>query len=202
MIGAQNANLIHKTLFIWVTFLAVVFLKEKLNFAYLISFFLIFLANFYFGQIKFNFNQGELLVFLATVFWSIENILSKKVLKEVEADVIGLFRMGVASFFLLTTVFLTGQANVFFQLNPQKTLVIFIGGTLLFFYVYFWYRALKLAPTSLATLVLSFSTVVGNLLNGALINVKLLPNDIFSSSLIALAVFILSANYFLPKKLP
>lgn len=201
MIGAQNANLVHKTLFIWVTFLAVLFLKEKINFAYLLSFFLIFLANFYFSGIKFNFNQGELLVFLATLFWSIENILAKKILKEVESEVVALFRMGVGSFFLLITIFFTRQANNFLQFNPQKLLVIVIGGSLLFSYVYFWYKALKLIPASLATLILSFSTVVGSFLSGTFTHIKLLPNEIFSSSLIILANFILSINFFLPRKI-
>lgn len=201
IIGAQNANLIHKTLFIWVTIFAVIFLKEKINFSYLVSFFLIFLANFYFNKIKFSFNQGEIFVLLATFLWSIENILAKKALQKVESEMVGLFRMGIGSLLLLTFIFLTNQYHLFSQLNLQQIKTIFIGGTILFFYVYFWYKALKYAPASLVTLILSFSTVVGTFLNSYFIPIKLSVNDIFSSLLTFLAIFILTYAFFLPKKI-
>lgn len=201
IIGAQNTNLIHKTLFIWVTIFAVIFLKEKINFSYLVSFFLIFLANFYFNKIKFSFNQGEIFVLLATFLWSIENILAKKVLQKVEPEMVGLFRMGIGSLLLLTFIFLTNQYHLFYQLNLQQIKTIFIGGTILFFYVYFWYKALKYAPASLVTLILSFSTIVGTFLNSYFIPIKLSVNDIFSSFLTFLAIFILTYAFFLPKKI-
>lgn len=200
IIGAQNTNLIHKTLFIWVTIFAVIFLKEKINFSYLVSFFLIFFANFYFNKIKFSFNQGEIFVLLATFLWSIENILAKKVLQKVEPEMVGLFRMGIGSLLLLTFIFLTNQYHLFYQLSLQQIKTIFIGGTILFFYVYFWYKALKYAPASLVTLILSFSTIVGTFLNSYFIPIKLSVNDIFSSFLTFLAIFILTYAFFLPKK--
>lgn len=199
LVHPQTANLIHKTLFIWVTFLAVVFLKEKLNFPFLISFFLIFAANFLWAKVPFSFAWGEGLILLATFFWAIENILAKKILKEVSSEMVGLFRMTIGSMILLSLIFFQGKEKVFFTFDGPKLTTILVGGTLLFFYVFFWYKALKYAPASLATLILSFSTVVGNLLNGAFIKVKLLPVDIFSSILITLAIFIIFQTFFLKK---
>lgn len=196
----QTANLIHKTLFIWVTILAVIFLKEKLNLNYLIVFILVFLGNFYFTKLPSRFGRGELMVFLATILWSIENILAKKVLKNVSSEVVGLFRMGIGSLLLFFSTIISGKAHLFLTYDLNKLTIVFIGGTILFFYVYFWYKALKYAPASLVTLVLSFSVVVGNILNGSFAGVKVLPKDIYSSMLIFFAISLLFYQIFFKKR--
>ncbi|OGK13594.1 hypothetical protein A3C98_01160 [Candidatus Roizmanbacteria bacterium RIFCSPHIGHO2_02_FULL_37_15] len=196
---AIAANLIHKTLFIWVTILAFLFLKEKFNFSYLISFFLIGFANFYLGNLKLTFGKGELMVFIATILWSIENILAKKVLKTVSSETVGLFRMGTGSILLFLTSLATGKADMFPVGDLSKMTVVAIGGTILFFYVYTWYKALKYAPASLVTLILTFSVIVGNILNGAFAGIKLMPKEIYSSIFIGASVFLIfSYTLFIP----
>lgn len=192
---AINANMIHKTLFVWVTILAVVLLKEKITFTYLISFALIFVANFYFGKLQFSLSAGELMVLAATLLWSIETILAKKVLKGVSSELVGLFRMGLGGSLLFVTTLFTGKANAFPTLDFDTLSIILIGGTILFFYVFTWYKALKYAPASLATLVLTFSVVVGNILNSSFAGVKILPIDVYSSVLIAGALIILLLRF-------
>jgi drug/metabolite transporter (DMT)-like permease len=95
MVGAQTANLIHKTLFIWVSLLADLFLGEKFNLTYAVSFVLIFIGNFYFAKLPLTFGKGEWMILTATVLWSIENILAKKVLRNVSSELVSLFRMGI-----------------------------------------------------------------------------------------------------------
>ncbi len=200
MINPQTANLIHKTLFIWVTFLAIIFLKEKFSPIFLISFSLIFISQFLLTKIPFTFSQGEFLVLLATWLWAIENVIAKKVLKKVESEIVGLFRMGIGSIILLSATFINGQQKQLFSLNQNQLITIFIGGTILFFYVFYWYRALKYAPASLVTLILTFSTVVGNFLSGAFLKVRFASSEITASILISLAViFIFFQFIFLPK---
>lgn len=201
MVGPQTANLIHKTLFIWVTVLAVLFLKEKLTLSYIIAFILIFLGNFYFAKLPLTFGRGELLIFLATLLWSIENILAKKALKNVSSELVGVFRMGIGSLVLFFSIIISGKAYLFSTYDFNKLTIILIGGTILFFYVYFWYKALKYASASLVTLVLSFSVVVGNILNGGFAGVKIFPKDIYSSTLIFLAIGLLFFQIFLQKRL-
>lgn len=191
MVKAQTANLIHKTLFIWVTILAAVFLKEKLNLSYFIAFILIFLGNFYFAQLPAVFGKGEFLILAATILWSVENILAKKVLKTVSSELVGIFRMGIGSLLLMIFVIVYGKGKMFFAFDFQKLTVILIGGTILFFYVYFWYKALKYAPASLVTLILSFSVVVGNILNGAFAGIKIVQRDFYSSLLISVSLFLI-----------
>lgn len=200
MINPQTANLIHKTLFVWVTFLAAIFLKEKFSPGYLMSFCLIFISQFLIGKPFFSFGKGEIFVLLATWLWAIENVIAKKVLKKIESEIVGLFRMGIGSIILLSVVFINGQQKQLFSLNQNQLLTIFIGGTILFFYVFSWYKALKYAPASLVTLILIFSTVVGNFLSGAFLKGQLPLSEITASILISLAIiFIFFQIIFWPK---
>src|SRR3989339_2068232 len=157
LIGAQTANIIHKSLFIWVSLLALIFLKEKLNLGYWLAFFLVIIGNFFFVPFKINFGLGETMVFIATLLWAVENIIAKKILKTISSQMVGLFRMGIGSTILLLSLTINGQLNKLLTINNQQLIIIMIGGSILFFYVYFWYQALKYAPASLVTLILTLS---------------------------------------------
>lgn len=190
LIGAQTGNIIHKTLFIWVTILGMIFLKEKLNPTYFISYLLVIVGTFFFAPFKVGLGRGEFLVLSATLLWSIENIIAKRVLKNAPSDLVGFFRMGIGSMVLLGLTFLTGRQQLLFSLNQIQIVTIVIGATILCFYVYFWYRALKYAPAGLVTLLLTFSVVVGNVLNGGFAGVKLTQKDILSTLLIGVGTLI------------
>jgi len=194
LVEAQTANLIQKSLFIWVSFLALVFLKERPKALHWFSFFLIFFANFYFAKLPLKLGKGELMIFAATILWSIEYILAKKLLKDISSEMVGIFRMIGGSLVLLFTIFLTGQASKLLTISYQQLTIIVIGGTILSFYVFFWLKALKYAAASLVTLVLSFSLVVGNILNGVFAGVKILPIDIFTSLIVSLSIFLCFVN--------
>jgi len=187
LVPAQTANLIHKSLFIWVTILAAIFFKEKMQPIFWIAFVLIFLGDYYFSPFKLQFNQGEAMILLATWLWTVENILAKKALKTVSSEMVGFFRMGVGGLLLFLTTIFFGQIKIIFSLTFSQWQLILPGVALLFFYVFFWYKALKYAPASLVTLILTFSMVVGNILNGAFAGVRISQNEIYSSSLILIA---------------
>ncbi len=197
--SAITANLIHKTLFIFVTIFAYFFLKERYSLSYFVSFFLIFIANFVVAGVKWSFGRGELLIFLATLLWSVENIVAKRVLKRVSSEMVGLFRMGIGGFSLLLVTLLSGRATALLTISNYQLTIIIIGGSLLFAYVFFWYKALKYAPAGLVTLILTFSVVVGNVLNGSFAGVKIPQKDIYTSLLITLAIFVLLTKYLISK---
>ena len=188
---ALIANLIQKTLFIWVGLLAMIFLKEKLNWKYWLSFLLVFFANFYFAKLPLKFGKGELMILTATLLWSVENIIAKKVLKNISSELAGLFRMVIGSLLLLLSVLFTGKLNILLAINNQQLAIILVGGTILSFYVFFWYKAIKYAPVSLVTLVLTFSVVVGNILNGTFTGIKIFSTDIFSSIFIIISTLMI-----------
>lgn len=198
LIGAQTGNMIHKTLFLWVTALAVIFLKEKLKPIYLISYLFVFVGTFFFTPIKLAFGKGEMLVLSATLLWTVENIIAKKTLKNVSSELVGLFRMGIGSMILLGFTIGIGKQHLLLSLNTNQLTTIVIGATILCFYVYFWYRALKYAPAGLVTLLLTFSVVVGNVLNGGFAGVKLTQKDVISTLLISTGTVLIFLR-FLPQ---
>lgn len=191
LIGAQTGNVIHKTLFIWVTLLGIIFLREKLKPLYILSYLLVIVGTFFFSPFKLAIGKGEFLILSATFFWAVENILAKKILKNVSSNLTGFFRMAIGSLILLTFTIITGKQNLLLSLNISQLVMIIVGATILSFYIYFWYRALKYAPAGLVTLLLTFSLVVGNLLNGGLGGVILTPRDLISSSFIGLGGLII-----------
>jgi len=197
LVPAQTANLIHKSLFIWVTLLAAIFLREKMKSIFWLAFVLIFLGNYYFSPFKFQFNQGELMILLATWFWAGENILAKKVLKTFSSEMVGLFRMGLGGGLLFLATIFFGQTKIIFSLTFSQWQLILPGVILLFFYVFFWYKALKYAPVSLVTLTLTFSVVVGNFLNGAFAGVRITQKEVYSSIffLVAISLILLQLVY-------
>lgn len=196
LIGAQSANIIHKSLFIWVTILSIFLLKEKMNVKYLIAGLLVFIGTYFFIPFKLILGKGELLILSATLFWAIENILAKKVLSQTSSELVGLFRMVLGGGILLLITLLSGKAKLLTGLNISQIQTILIGGSILFFYVFTWYKALKYAPANLIALILTFSVVVGNVLNGSLAHISLAGNDWYAMAFITVAMGILMQRLF------
>ncbi|MDO8611011.1 MAG: DMT family transporter [bacterium] len=190
-VGSQSANIIHKSLFIWVSLLAFIFLKEKLNLFSVIAYLFVIFGTFFIAPIKFVFGPGILMIATATLLWSIENIIAKKILVNISSEIVGMFRMGIGALVLIIMTLITGKINLLFHLNPVQLSSIFIGGGILSFYVYFWYKALKFAPANLVTLVLTFSVVIGNILSGSLTKIKITSNDLTTSVLICTGAMII-----------
>lgn len=187
LIGPQSANLIHKSLFIWVAILGVFLLKEKVNIGFLIAGLLVFIGTYFFAPFTIMFGKGEQLIFIATLLWSVENIVAKKVLSKTSSEVVGLFRMTVGGIILFIVTLFSGKASLLIGMELAQWKTVFIGGSILFFYVLTWYKALSYAPVSLVTLILTFSLVVGNVLNRSIAHVVLSRNDWYSM------IFILGA---------
>lgn len=198
-IGAQPANIIHKSLFVWVSILAVLMLDEYISLKTVAAYGLVFAGIYFFAPVQFVWNQGTLMVLGATALWAIENIIAKKILDHVSSELVGFSRMLVGAVFLLGMTVITGKTGLIFQLNMSQVATIVIGASILCGYVFFWYKALKLAPANLVTLVLTFSVVVGNILNGAFAHVTLSRTDITSSMYIAGGVMLISVMQTIPK---
>ena len=86
MTSAITGGFIHKTLFVWVSILAVIFLKEKLGKIQWIALGVLVLGNFLLGAFNsFRIGAGEIMVLLATILWAVEYILAKKVLSNLDS---------------------------------------------------------------------------------------------------------------------
>ncbi len=171
-IPAANAAIIHKSLVIWVAFMAIPLLNEKMSPLQIFGVILLFGANLLVGGFQgFTFREGEFLVLIATIFWAVENILAKKILPTVDPDIVTAARMGFGSTILMLAAVITAPAALAQSLSLTSTQWFFMIITMatLLGYVMTWYRALKYAPATTVTSVLVASTLVTNILSAIFI---------------------------------
>lgn len=167
MIPAINAALIHKTLVLWVALLAVPFLKERMSRLQIVGMLMLFGSNLFIGGFKgFTFSVGELMVLGATLLWAVENVIAKRVLERVDADLVTFARMGLGSMILLgaSSVVAPGSLTQAFSLDGTQLMWMVLTAGALLGYVSTWYRALKAAPATTVASVLVASTLVTNVL--------------------------------------
>lgn len=196
-IPAINAALIQKTLVLWVTLLAIPFLKEKLSKKQIVAILILFGSNLVIGGFKgFQFSSGEFLVLIATILWAIENILAKKILPKVDPDLVTAARMGFGALILTTfSIFTYPHAleNII-RLNFVQWGWITITAITLFGYVISWYRALKFAPATIVTAILVGSTLITNILSAIFITHVLTPNFIIQLGLVIFGILFLVSS--------
>jgi drug/metabolite transporter (DMT)-like permease len=199
--SAPSAALIHKTLFIWVALLAVPLLDERLGWWQIGGLGILAVGQWLLQPPSaLGWGTGELFIISATLLWAIETILAKKVLASISARTAALGRMGIGALVMWLFLGLTGRAEGAIALTGTQWLWVAITAMLLMAYVWTWYRALKAAPASLVTSVLTL---------GAIITVGLaMPFEgkgLTESQVVALAVMTLGAMVFavrLPRRSP
>jgi drug/metabolite transporter (DMT)-like permease len=129
------------------------------------------------------------LILIATIFWAIENVLSKYLLSSSNLDgkTVAFGRMFFGSIFILIYLIFTNQASQIFVLNSKQIIWVLITGLILLFYVLTWYSGLKYIPVSKATAILLLGspiTTALNLISGA----KIPLQEIISGILILIGI--------------
>lgn len=163
-IGA-NGGFIHKTLFIYVSFMAIIFLKEKMNKSLLIGLGALLVGNVLFLGIQAQaVNWGDGLILLATLFWSVEIILSKKALVSLSPRIVAWGRMFFGSIFIMLFLVNTRQVGELFAYNPEQWKWIAITSLLLVGYVFTFYHGLKYTRASVATSILAIGAPITGLI--------------------------------------
>ncbi len=197
--SAINAALIHKTLIIWVALLALPFLKEKMTKLQIVGLLALFGSNLFIGGFTgFKFSTGEVMILAATILWAVENIIAKKVLKNVDADILTFARMGVGSLLLIGASLLTipNALQKVVAINGNQIIWVLATAMTLLAYVYTWYRALKISPAITVASVLAFSTLITNAFSAIFItrawNAELAPQILLS--VVGLMLFWFSAK--------
>jgi drug/metabolite transporter (DMT)-like permease len=172
-ISAINGQLINKTLVFWTAVLAILFLKERMNKTQIIAVLLLFISNFFIGGFMgFKYSTGELLVLLATMLWAVESILAKKILPNVDPDIVTAARMGIGSAILLVMAAIIAPTALKGSIQHMTQVQMFwmvISVSLLFGYVTCWYRALKYAPVIMVASILVAATLITNILSAIFI---------------------------------
>ena len=77
MTSGTTSAFIQKTLFIFVSVFALMFLKEKINKSFLIGASLILTGTYFMIKPNFSFSIGHILILIATIFWAIEVTFAK-----------------------------------------------------------------------------------------------------------------------------
>ena len=196
-----RAAFIQKTLPLYVTILAVLFLKEKVtkkqSLALLIM--IIGLWILMYSQITpsilwENPSYGDMLILLATILWAIENVIAKRVMIEGESNFIVTFsRMFIGGIFLLLSIPLLGKIDLLFTLSISQVTNITISTIILLGYVLFWYWSLKFINVSKAATILLLAPVVTLILGIAMLNEPVSIIQLLGS------VIILVGAYFVTK---
>lgn len=164
--SAPGAAFIHKTLFIWITIIAVPFLGERLS-----KFHLMALATLITGNLalvglpnSLAFGQAELYVFIATILWAIEAVIAKKFMWQVSSSVAAFGRMFFGAMVMLIYLGFTGRSGDLASLSGQQLGWVAITSLFLFGYVWSYYAGLKYAPASIVASILVLGSVITSLL--------------------------------------
>jgi len=166
MTTAVNSAFIHKTMFIYVALLSLMFFKEKLNKNVLAAALFLLAGNFMFLKMNsFSFGAGDLLIFIATLFWAVEIAISKRALRNLSGNVVAFGRMFFGSFFILLFLAVSGNYLEIMSLNINQFYWIALTSVFLFLYVLTFYNGLKYVNATVATSILLLGSVVTTLLN-------------------------------------
>lgn len=106
-----EAQLLHKTLVVWVAVLALVFLRERLTVLHIGA-----IALLLVGQVKlaggtsgFELGSGERMILGATLLWSVETVVAKRLLGSLPSTTLALARMGIGSSALVGWLAIDGR---------------------------------------------------------------------------------------------
>jgi drug/metabolite transporter (DMT)-like permease len=188
--SATDAAFLQKTLLIWVALLAVPLLGERLGPAHLGA-----IALLVAGQIAaagglagLRFGSGEALVLAATLLWSVEVILAKRLLSGAAALAgltVGVARMGLGSVVLVTWVAITGHFDTLTGLSGTAWAWVLLTGVILAAYVGTWFAALARAPAVDVTAVLVAGAIITALLSAVKTGAALPASELLGLALVA-----------------
>jgi drug/metabolite transporter (DMT)-like permease len=153
--SAPSAAFIHKTLFIWVAVMAIPLLGERLGWPQLAA-----LAVLLGSQLLLvnpqgiSWGTGETMIAGATLLWSVEVIIARRLLPAIPSLVGGGARLGLGLVVLVGYLAVTGKLSAVGAVSAEGWFWVLITGVVLAGYVATWYGALKRAPATVVTSVL------------------------------------------------
>ena len=162
---APTAAFIQKTMFIWVALMAVPFLGERLGLLQIAA-----LGTLLVGQALvapptgMGWGAGETMIAAATILWSIEIVIAKRLLVGISPQLLGAARMGLGLVILVGYLALSGKLGGLGSIGGEAWLWVLVTGGLLAGYVASWFAALKFAPATTVTSVLVVAAVVTGVL--------------------------------------
>jgi drug/metabolite transporter (DMT)-like permease len=164
--SAGPAAFLHDTLVVWVALLCWALRRERLSPANLAAVALLVVGQTLLGGGvgRLVASDGELLVLGATVLWSVEVVVAKRLLAGTTPERLGLVRMGGGGIVLVAYLALQGHLGTLVALDPAQLGWVVLTGALLAAYVGTWLTALGRARALDVTSVLVASALVTTVL--------------------------------------
>jgi drug/metabolite transporter (DMT)-like permease len=164
--SSPAAAIIHKTLFIWVAALAIPLLGERVGPLQVAALGLLLAGTIVLAPAgSIGAGTGELMVVGATLLWSVEVILAKRLLRGgVPVSLLAAARMAVGAAALFAIVGVTGRIGAMAAFGVEQWFAIGITAVLLTGYVLSWFSALQRAPATSVTSILVVGAVVTTIL--------------------------------------
>ena len=166
--NSAAGSFVHKLMFVFVAVFAVIFLKEKISKKIWIPATALIMGNFFLLNISsFSLDLGIVLVLVAALFWSAENVLSKRLLdkQRLEPKVLAFGRLFFGSVFIMTYLVFTGKFSLVYGLSWTQFSWILITVPFLLMYVLTWYSGLKHVKVTTATSILLLGSPITALLS-------------------------------------
>ncbi len=162
-----QAAFLHKTLIIWVAILAVGLLREKIRPIHFAVIALLVIGQFFiFGGLSdFTFGLGEMMMLGATLLWSVEVIIAKKLLTDTSSLTVGVARMAGGAVLLIVWGIASGGLPAMNHVGWNQIGWVLLTGLVLAGYVGTWYAALARAPAIDVTAVLVGGFIITASLN-------------------------------------
>jgi drug/metabolite transporter (DMT)-like permease len=194
---AGRGAFLHKTLPLYITIFAFLFLKEKISqkqvlalTLMIIGTVLIYSAKITTSEFWLNPSLGDLLVIGATVLWAIENTIARKVMIDGESNfVVSFARMFLGAIILFAIIILQDKMSLLFSLTMLEIINLTISIAILFGYVFCWYWSIKLINVSKASTILLLAPVI-SLILGMIIFNEPVPNlQLLGSALVLVGAY-------------
>lgn len=194
--SSGQAAFLHKTLIVWVAILAVGLLREKIRPVHFAVIALLVLGQFliFGGLSDFAFGTGELMMLGATLLWSIEVIIAKKLLSSISSLTVGVARMAGGAALLVVWGFASGGFQALGTIGLTQIGWVLMTGLVLAGYVGTWYAALSRAPAIDVTAVLVGGFIITASLNNLVLG-KPLPSTAGLGLVAAGAVLAIVAGF-------
>ena len=164
--SAASGAFMHKTLFIYASIFAFFLLKEKTNKKIFLAAVLLLIGNLLLLKLKvFSFGIGEIFILGATLFWAVENVLSKHTLKELSGNLVAFGRMFFGSLFILVFLGFSNKLSGVASISLINLMWVLITSMFLLLFVVTYYNGLKYVKVSVATSILLLGSPITTILS-------------------------------------
>jgi drug/metabolite transporter (DMT)-like permease len=196
--SSTQAAFLQKTLLVWVALLALPLLHERLGVAHWAAIALLVggqvtLAGGVGALLRMSWGGGEWMVLAATLMWSVEVIVVKRLLGGLTSWTVGLVRMGAGSLLLLGWTAWHGDLTRMLHLDTAQWGWVLLTGAILAAYVGTWFAALARAQAVDVTAVLVLAAVITATLNAVVQGVSLRP-QVSGLTMVAVGVALVAAQ--------